>query len=140
MRRGLAAAAALRAYSRFSYDVYRSGYLPLPFTRLKATTAVSTTPTKVVEGLSTHYIPIAVPAGSKGIGVAIAAAGGPDPDVKLIVGGPKGRGVDKAIRAEGHEQFFETSFRNAEEAQKVMLIVTSGRREGAAYKVAYQAL
>jgi hypothetical protein len=128
------------AFSRFSYDIYRAGYRPAPFTRLTASTQLASTPVKVVRGLSTHYIPIAVPPGAKGVAVAVAAAGGPNPDVKLIVGGAKGRGIDRIVRADGHEQFFEATFANAAEAQKVMLIVTSGRREGAAYMVAYQAL
>jgi hypothetical protein len=127
-------------FTRFAYDIYRSGYRPAPFTHLTASTTVSSTPPKVVRGLSIHYIPITVPAGAKGIGVAVAAAGGPNPDVKVIVGGPKGRGLDRVTRAAGHEQFFETRFKNASEAKKVMLIVTSGRREGAAYKVLLQAL
>ena len=60
--------------------------------------------------------------------------------MKLVIGGPKGRGVDKVMRAEGHEQYFTAQFANANEAKHVMLIVTSGRREGAAYKVFFQAL
>jgi hypothetical protein len=93
-----------------------------------------------VQGLSTHYVPITVPAGARGIGVAVAAGGGPNPEVKLVVGGAKGRVIEGVLRARGHEQYFVTRFRNAKERSNVMLIVTSGRDVGTAYLVAYQAM
>jgi hypothetical protein len=125
-----------RAFTRFSYDIYRAGYRPLPFSKLTATTAVQTTPVRVVRGLSTHYVPITVPPDAKGI----AANGGPNPEVKLVVGGPKGRVIEGVLRAEGHEQYFLTNFLTEKERRSVMLIVTSGRQVGTAYLVAYQAV
>jgi hypothetical protein len=128
------------AFARFSYDIYRSGYKPAPRYRLAAAAAAKTTPVQVVRGLSTHYIPISVPAAARGIGVGIGAAGGPNPEVKLVVGGPKGRVIEGALRDRGHLQYFVPTFRNARERSNVMLIVTSGRQVGTAYKIAYQAL
>ena len=128
------------AFTRFSYDIYRSGYRPLPFTKLTASSVVQKTPVRVVRGLSTHYIPISVPAAAKGIAVGVGANGGPNPEVKLVVGGPKGRVIEGIHRAQGHEQYFVTRFRNAKERQNAMLIVTSGRDVGTAYLVAYQAI
>jgi hypothetical protein len=128
------------AFARFSYDIYRSGYKPAPRYRLSASGAVRTTPTQIVRGLSTHYIPIAVPAAAKGIGVGIAAAGGPNPEVKLVVGGPKGRVIEGALRRHGHLQYFVPAFRSAKERSNVLLIVTSGRQVGTAYRIAYQAM
>jgi len=94
----------------------------------------------VVRGLSTHYIPIAMPACAKGVGVGVAAASGPNPEVKLVVGGPKGRVIEGALRDKGRLQYFVPMFRNAKERAHVMLIVTSGRQIGTAYKLAYQSL
>jgi hypothetical protein len=128
------------AFTRFSYDIYRSGYKPAPAYRLSASSAVRTTKVRVVTGLSTHYIPITVPARARGIGVGVAAAGGPNPEVKLVIGGRKGRVIEGVLRQRGHLQYFVPRFRNAKERQSVMLIVTSGREVGTAYKVAYQAL
>src|SRR3954454_18577028 len=54
------------AFTRFSYDIYRSGYKPAPAYRLTASRAVRTTKVRVVTGLSTHYIPITVPEGANG--------------------------------------------------------------------------
>jgi hypothetical protein len=129
-----------RAFTRFSYDIYRAGYKPLPFYKLTASAAVQKTPVRVVRGLSTHYVPISVPAGAKGIAVGVGANGGPNPEVKLVVGGPKGRVIEGILRAQGHEQYFVTKFRSAAERQNVTLIVTSGRDVGTAYLVAYQTL
>lgn len=128
-----------QAFSRFSYDIYRARYNPGTYTRLSAAPAVQTTPTRTVQGLSTHYIPVTVPAGAKGIGITIAAAGGPNPEVKLVVGGPKGRVVEGVLQNGGSEQFFSTSFASPAERDNLMLIVTSGRADGVAYRVNYQA-
>jgi hypothetical protein len=127
------------AFTRFSYDIYRSGYRPAPAYKLAASTAIKTTPARVVRGLSTHYIPISVPASAKALGVGVAAAGGPNPEVKLVVGGRKGRVIEGVLRERGHLQYFVPTFRNAKERSNVMLIITSGRQVGTAYRIAYQA-
>jgi hypothetical protein len=128
------------AFERFSYDIYRSGYKPATRYKLTASTSIVTTPARVVRGLSAHYIPIATPADAKGVGVGVAAASGPNPEVKLVVGGPKGRVIEGILRDKGRLQYFVTRFRNAKERSSVMLIVTSGRQLGTAYKLAYQSL
>jgi hypothetical protein len=127
------------AFARFSYNIYRAGYKPAPEYKLTAAPTVATTPTRVVRGLSTHYIPISVPATATGVGVGVASAGGPNPEVKLVIGGPKGRVIEGVLRDKGHLQYFVPSFRNARERSSVLLIVTSGRQVGTAYKIAYQA-
>lgn len=128
------------AFTRFSYDVYRSGYRPARAYTLTASTAIKTTKPRIVAGLSTHYIPIRVPAGAKALGVGVAAAGGPNPEVKLVIGGRTGRVIEGILRDRGHLQYFVPAFRNAKERANVMLIVTSGRQVGTAYRIAYQAL
>jgi hypothetical protein len=127
------------AFSRFSYNIYRAGYRPAPQYKLTASSSIATTPARVVRGLSTHYVPISVPAGANGIGVGIASAGGPNPEVKLVLGGPKGRVIEGVLRDKGHLQYFVPTFRSAKERKSVMLIITSGRQVGTAYKIAYQA-
>jgi hypothetical protein len=128
------------AFTRFSVDLYRAGYRPAPLARLRATPVRQETARRVVRGLSTHYLPISVPPGARGLAVTVAAGGGPSPDVKVIVGGPKGRNVPRARRDGGREQSFRTRFATDSEARNAMLIVTSGRREGAAYTVSYRTL
>ena len=44
-----------------------------------------------------------------------AAAGGPSPEVKLVIGGPKGRVIEGVGRRRGHLQLFAVRFRNARE-------------------------
>jgi hypothetical protein len=127
------------AFTRFSYDIYKAGYKPAPYYRITAGKKVARTPVHTVVGLSTHYVPISVPAGSKALGVAVGAGGGPNPLVKLVIGGRKGRTIRPVLRAKGHEQYFSVRFRNAKERASVMLIVTSGRRVGTRYLVATQA-
>jgi hypothetical protein len=128
------------AFGRFSYDIYRAGYKPATRYKLSAAPKIAKTPTHVVSGLSTHYVPIAMPPGARGNGVGVAAASGPSPEVKLVVGGPKGRVIEGVLRQKGELQYFVTTFRNAKERKSVMLIVTSGRQLGTAYRVADQAL
>jgi hypothetical protein len=128
------------AFGRFSYDIYRAGYKPAARYKLSASPKIAKTSTRVVSGLSTHYVPIAMLPRARGIGVGVAAASGPSPEVKLVVGGPKGRVVEGVLRGKGELQYFVTTFRNASERAKVMLIVTSGRQLSTAYKVAYESL
>lgn len=128
------------AFTRFSYDIYRAGYRPATAYSLAAAPTLSKVAPHVVFGLSTHYVRIAVPAGAKGVGVGVASAGGPNPDVTLVVGGPKGRVVGRVMRDHGRLQFFVARFRSADERRNVMLIVTSGREAGTAYQVVTQAL
>jgi hypothetical protein len=127
------------AFTRFSYDIFRAGYKPAPYYRIAARTKVARTRVHTVAGLSTHYVPISVPAGAKALGIAVGAGGGPNPLVKLVVGGAKGRTVRPVLRAKGHEQYFTVRFRSAKERANVLLIVTSGRRVGTRYLVATQA-
>lgn len=124
------------AFTRFSYDIYRSGYKPAAAYRLAAGPTVHRTRVHTVVGLSTHYIPIRVPADAHGLGVAVAAGGGPNPLVTLVVGGPGGRTVRQVVRDHGHEQYFSVALRNARERANIMLIVTSGRKVGTRYIVA----
>jgi hypothetical protein len=126
-------------YARFSYDIYRANYRPAAAYRLTAGTRTKTTRLKVVLGLSTHYVPIAVPAGARSIAVDVSAGGGPNPNVKLVVGGPKGRVVRARLHDHGQLQTFATRFRSARERGSVVLIVTSGREHGTAYRVSYRA-
>ena len=125
-------------FSRFSYDIYRANYQPAKTYTLHAAKAVRTTKTHVVRGLSTHYVGLTVPAQAKGIGIAIAADGGPTPNVKLVVGGPKGRAITPGTRDLHHLQFTVAAFRNAKERKNVELIITSGREIGTAYRIAYE--
>jgi hypothetical protein len=55
-----------------------------------------------------------------------------------VVGGPKGRVIEGVLRQKGELQYFVTTFRTAKERKSVMLIVTSGRQLGTAYRVAFQ--
>jgi hypothetical protein len=57
-----------------------------------------------------------------------------------VVGGPKGRAIEGVLRNQGKLQYFVPMFRSAKERKNVMLIVTSGRQIGTAYKIAYQSL
>jgi hypothetical protein len=125
------------AFSRFSYNIYRAGYKPKPLYVLRAQPQVQRTPVRVVQGLSTHYIPIKVPSNARGLAVGTVAGLGPAPNVKLVVGGPKGRVIAPSIRGQGYARLFEVGFRNAVERNNVMLIITSGREEGAAYAVGF---
>lgn len=127
------------AFTRFSYDIYRANYKPRALYRLNAGSALARTKPQIVLGLSTHYVPIRAAAGAKSIGIGVAAAGGPNPEVKLVVGGPKGRVVEGVLRDHGHLQFFTTRFRTEQERANVLLIVTSGRQVGTAYQVVTQA-
>lgn len=127
------------AFSRFSYDIYRAAYKPGAAYTLTATPKLQRTPVRTVLGLSTHYVPIAVPAGAGAIAVGVGAGGGPNPEVKLVLGGPKGRVLGGVLRDRGHLQYFDTRFRSAAERKHVELIVTSGRKIGTRYQLAYQA-
>jgi hypothetical protein len=127
------------SFSRFSYDIWRAGYKPASAYTLTATRRVTRTPVRTVVGLSTHYVPIKMPAWSTALGLAVSSAGGPNPDVKLVVGGRHGFAIRPKLRNRGHQKYFSTRFRTAWERRHVELIVTSGRRVGTRYVVALRA-
>lgn len=126
-------------FSRFSVNLYKAGLRPQPLYGLRAIKDVQVSKARVVNGLSTHYIPIAVPAGAKGLRVAVATGGGPFPNITLGTGGPKGRFFTGSGLRQIRGKLYELRFRTERERKQNMLIVTSGRKEGVAYQVAYQA-
>jgi hypothetical protein len=129
------------AYTRFSYNIYRAGYQPKPFYRLYAGTHMRRSKVRYVHGLSTHYVPVVIPSGTRGIALGVVTAPSrPNPEVKLVRGGPKGRVIEGVLRERGHVQLFSAAFRNARERTNALLIVTSGRKLGTAYNVTFQAV
>jgi hypothetical protein len=127
-------------FTRFSINLYRGGYHPKPLYGLRAEAKQQLTKIRVVNGLSTHYIPIAVPANATKLRVAIATGGGPRPNVQLVTGGPKGRAFTGGALKVINGKSFEFTLRNDAERKANMLIVTSGRRDPVAYQIAFQAI
>ena len=127
-------------FARFSLGLYRRA-LPVgrAFT-LQASTRSRATNALEVNGLSTHYVSIAVPARSRGVVVAVPFGNGPSPSVTMVVGGPKGRRVvGKHVRP-GKGVLLSTIFRNPAERKNVVLIVTSGHLDGVQYQLGYAAV
>jgi hypothetical protein len=127
-------------FAKFSLSLYRRG-LPLGAAyTLKASAKARATSIVGVYGLSTHYVPLRMPANSRGVIVAVPYGRGPEPQVTLVVGGPKGRRiVGKRLRP-GQGVLLSTSFRNAAERRRVVLIVTSGHFDGVQYRLGYAAV
>ena len=129
-----------QVFSRFSLNLYRRG-LPLgkPYS-LKGSSTARTTRVRAVFGLSTQYVPIRVPARSRGLVVSVPSGRGPAPEVSLVVGGPKGRRVVGKPFRPGQGTILATTFQSDRERRNVVLIVTGGRANGALYAVQYVAL
>ena len=127
-------------FTKFSLNLYRRG-LPLgkPYA-LKSSTSARSTSAVSVFGLSSHYVPIRIPARSRGLVVSVPSSQGPAPQVSLVVGGPKGRRIVGKPFRPGQGVVLSTVFRNPRERRNVVLIVTSGRQDGARYRVQYVAL
>ncbi len=138
--RGSKLGSLFQVFSRFSLNLYRRG-LPLgkPYS-LTSSTSVRTSRVRTVFGLSTQYVPVRVPAGSRGLIVSVPSAKGPAPEVSLVVGGPKGRRVVGKPFRPGQGTIVSTIFRNARERKNIVLVVTSGRVDAALYKVQFVAL
>jgi hypothetical protein len=129
-----------QVFSRFSLNLYRRG-LPLgKALSLNATTTPHATHVVGIYGLSTHYVPVHVPAKARGVVVAVPFADGPAPSVTMIVGGPKGRRVvSKHIRP-GKGVLLSTVFRSPAERRRIVLVVTSGHLHGVDYQLGYAAV
>jgi hypothetical protein len=127
-------------FSKFSLNLYRRG-LPVgkPYS-LKPSTAPRATRIRSVFGLSSHYVPVQVPRDARGVVISVPYAGGPKPEVTLVVGGPKGRPVVGKRFRPGRGMILSTLFRNARERRRIVLIVTSGRLDGVKYQVGYAAV
>jgi hypothetical protein len=127
-------------FTAFSLGLYRRG-LPLeaPY-RLSASPRSRVTPVRGVYGLSAQYVPIHVPAKSRGVVVAVPYGAGPRPSVTLVVGGPKGRRVTGKRLRPGRGVVLSTLFRNARERRWVVLILSSGDLDGVRYQLGYASL
>jgi hypothetical protein len=127
-------------FTRFSLNLYRRG-LPLgnPFS-LKSSTTPRKVSIRAVSGLSTHYIPVSVPRGARGLVVSVPYGHGPRPNVALVVGGPHGRAIVAKRFRPGRGVVLSTLFRNSSERRRVTLIVTSGTVKGVRYRVEYAAV
>jgi hypothetical protein len=105
-------------FAKFSLGLYRRG-LPLGSElTLNASTRTHATRALGVFGLSTHYIPVHVPARARGVVVAVPFGQGPAPSVTMIVGGPKGRRVVAKQSRPGRGVVLSTLFRNAAERKR----------------------
>lgn len=127
-------------FTFFSRALYQLGAIPEPTYVLQASAQpgkVKEAGVKTVLGLSAHYIPLRVPSRARELQLEVDSAGGPAPDVSLIVGGPKGRVVKAKFSRSGRIQvrFFDAILRSAKERANITLIVTSGRQLGARYVV-----
>lgn len=138
--RGSRAGSLYDVFTRFSLNLYRRGLPVGSAYSLKTSTTPRTTAIRSVFGLSTHYVPISVPARARGVVVAVPYGGGPRPQVTLVVGGPKGRQVAGKRFRPGQGVILSTLFRNARERRRIVLIVTSGRANGVRYAVQYAAV
>jgi hypothetical protein len=127
-------------FARFSLNLYRRG-LPLgnPYS-LKSSTTPRKVSIRAVAGLSTHYIPVSVPRGARGLVVSVPYGRGPRPNVALVVGGPHGRDIVAKRFRPGRGVVLSTLFRNPSERRRVTLIVTSGTVTGVPYGVEYMAV
>jgi hypothetical protein len=127
-------------FTRFSLNLFRRG-LPLgnPYS-LKSSTTPRKVSIRAVSGLSTHYVPVSVPRGARGLVVSVPYGHGPRPDVTLVVGGPHGRAITAKRFRPGRGVVLSTLFRNSNERRRVTLIVTSGSATGVPYRVEYAAV
>lgn len=129
-----------KVFTAFSLNLYRQG-LPLGAAySIKASTKPHATSVRPVYGLSAQYVPIHVPATSRGVVVAVPYGNGPRPQVTLVVGGPKGRRIAPKRFRPGIGSIVSTLFHNARERRQIALIVTSGHLNGVKYQVGYAAV
>jgi len=122
------------AFTAFSVELYRAGLSPSPTTVLRASREKQRGWARRLNGLSTHYIPIAVPSGAGGLELTLSAGPGLRPQAAVILGGPKGRRVSL------HAGTTSIRFRSAKERKRVLLVVTNGRQAHSRYRVSLRAL
>jgi hypothetical protein len=124
-------------FPAFSLSLYRQG-LPLGAAySIRASTRPRATSVLAIYGLSTQYVPVHVPATSRGVVVAVPYGNGPRPQVTLVVGGPKGRRVSPKRFRPGQGSIVSTLFRNERERREIVLVVTSGHLNGVKYQLGY---
>ena len=125
------------AFVKLSTGIYRAGHGPGAYRTLTPKRTPRTTRVLRVKGLSTHYIPVKVRRGTKRLQIRISTTDGPVPDVRLIIGGTDGRTAKPRIRQNGRAIVFTPRLRNKRDRGSVMLIITSGHRNAATYKITH---
>jgi len=124
-------------FRKFSLNLYDRGLgLGTPYS-ISASTKPRATLVRNMLGLSAQYVPVHVPARSRGIVVAVPYGKGPQPVVTLVVGGPKGRRITGKRLRPGRGVILSTVFRNAQERKRVLVVLTSGHLYGVQYQLGY---
>jgi hypothetical protein len=120
-------------FSGFSIALQMAGLHPAPAYAVRPGRVTRTTGRHRINGLSTHYIPLVLPAGARGVSLAVRTAGRPL-SVAVSLGGPRGRLL---LAANGR---IAVRFRSVRERRRVMLIITAPRPVPVAYRLAHRSL
>ena len=112
-------------FAYFSVALYRAGLRPAPAYTITA--AANAKPRTVsLNGLSAHYVPIAVSRTATGIMVHVTTRSSERPRIALVIGGPRGR----VVLAD------HARLRTKAERSHVMAIVTSTGPKAITYRIA----
>ena len=126
------------ALAEFAEGIYRGGLKPGTLRQVKPRKKPRTTRRSIqLAGFSIHYLPVKVKANTRLLKITVKATSGRPPDVRLLIGGPSGRTI--MPRSQGATQKITTRLRNRKDRRTVMLIITSGYRDPAAYRITHQA-
>ena len=123
--------------AEFAEGIYRGGLKPGTIKRITPRKKPRTTRGTRLDGFSIHYLPVKVKANTRLLKLTVKTTGGEPPDLRLLIGGPNGRKITS--RSQGATQTITTRLRNRKERRTVMLIITSGYRDPATYRIIHRA-
>ena len=125
------------ALAEFAEGIYRGGLKPGTLRQVKPRKKPRTTRGIRLAGFSIHYLPVKVKANTRLLKLTVKTTGGEPPDVRLLIGGPNGRTITP--RSQGATQTITTRLRNRKDRRTIILIITSGYRDPATYRITHQA-
>jgi hypothetical protein len=137
--------ATFRQTSGFDFDqvfghiagrLYRAGLPIRPRFAINAS-APGASPQQQLLGMSTHYIPVEVPATAQSVEVAVQARGGAFFLNRLIIGGPAGPDVPWEPQTDRNQLVFAPRFTDPSQ-RRLMLIITNAADRPAQYVVSWR--
>ncbi|MCY4086172.1 MAG: hypothetical protein OXG37_04610 [Actinomycetia bacterium] len=123
-------------YAAFAESIYRDNHKPHRFHRVNARKQQRTTRVFPLAPLGAHYLPVRTRGPARILELTVETVEGPDPRVRLVLGGPGGRTVTAPVWRSA--QAITVQLRNPTERRAIMLIVTGNHQHPTSYRITHK--
>ena len=123
-------------FGRVANRMYRDGF-PVRARFTVSAAAAGATPEQEIAGMSTHYVPIQVPAGAQSVEVIVEARGGERFLNRMILGGTAGTDIPWLPQTDRARLVFRLPLTDSTR-RELVLVVTNARQRPSRYVVSWR--